>query len=100
MSYSALRPSKPLAVSALYTVHYFEYSGSYAFPGESHDFWEFLYVDKVILRVTAGDHTCDLTSGQMIFHEPGEFHALSALGAAPIRFSEANSLSAPLWRSF
>lgn len=83
MSYSALRPSKPLAVSALYTVHYFEYSGSYAFPGESHDFWEFLYVDKGILRVTAGDHTCDLTSGQMIFHEPGEFHALSALGVAP-----------------
>lgn len=83
MPYSALCPSKPLAISALYTVHYFEYSGSYAFPGESHDFWEFLYVDKGILRVTAGDRTCDLTSGQMIFHEPGEFHALSALGVAP-----------------
>ena len=83
MPYSVLCPSKPLAISALYTVHYFEYSGSYAFPGESHDFWEFLYVDKGILRVTAGDRTCDLTSGQMIFHEPGEFHALSALGVAP-----------------
>lgn len=83
MPYSALRPAKPLSVSALYTVHYFEYSGSYAFPGESHDFWELLYVDKGILRVTAGDRTCDLASGQMIFHEPGEFHALSALGVAP-----------------
>ena len=54
MAYTPLHPQKPLSVEALYTVHYFEYSGSYAFPGETHDFWEFLYVDKGILRVTAG----------------------------------------------
>ena len=81
--YSPLVPQRPLTVTALYTVHYFEYSGSYVFPGESHDFWEFLYVDKGILRVLAGDHSCDLSRGQIVFHEPGEFHALSAVGVLP-----------------
>lgn len=83
MAYTPLYPQKPLGVEAIYTVHYFEYSGSYAFPGETHDFWEFLYVDKGILRVTAGERTWELSTGQIIFHEPGEFHALSALGVAP-----------------
>lgn len=100
MTYIPTPLKREIIIDAVVTIHYFEYMRDFVFPGEFHDFWEFLYVDKGILRVTAGDHTCDLTSGQMIFHEPGEFHALSALGAAPIRFSEANSLSAPLWRSF
>ena len=69
MAYTPLHPQKPLSVEALYTVHYFEYSGSYAFPGETHDFWEFLYVDKGILRVTAGERTWELSTGQMIFHQ-------------------------------
>ena len=52
--YRPLRPERPLAVSEIYTVHYFEYSGSYAFSGEAHDFWEILYVDRGELSVTAG----------------------------------------------
>lgn len=70
----------PLEIRAIYTVHYFEYTSSYAFAGEAHDFWEFLYVDKGNVRVTAGEQTYDLSRGQIIFHAPGEFHALSANG--------------------
>lgn len=54
MEYSALRLSRPLRIQEIVTVHYFEYASSYSFPGESHDFWEFLYVDKGSLFVTAG----------------------------------------------
>ena len=64
----------------IYTIHYFEYTSSYAFAGESHDFWEFLYVDKGEVQVTADDRKYNLTRGQFIFHPPGEFHALSANG--------------------
>lgn len=28
------------------TIHYFEYMKDFVFHGESHDFWEFLYVDR------------------------------------------------------
>ena len=38
--------SRPVRVDRVVTVHYFEYSSSYYFEGEQHDFWEFVYVDK------------------------------------------------------
>lgn len=81
--YRPLAPSRPVEVRQLYSVHYFEYTGSYAYPGERHDFWELLYVDKGVVQVTAGERTCRLNQGQVIFHAPGEFHAFSAVGVAP-----------------
>lgn len=80
MSYTPVQLERPLRVEQLYTVHYFEYTSSYAFAGEEHDFWELLYVDKGSVCVTAGEERFDLGRGQMVFHPPGEFHALSANG--------------------
>lgn len=40
-----------LHVEGIVSVHYFEYSKSYIFEGEKHDFWELLYVDKGYLTV-------------------------------------------------
>lgn len=78
-----LVPRRPLEVQALYSVRRFEYGGSDTFTGERHDFWELLYVDKGALQVTVGERIFFLNQGQLIFHAPGEFHALSATGAAP-----------------
>lgn len=83
LNYLPLAPLRPIEVRQLYSVHYFEYTGSYAYPGERHDFWELLYVDKGAVRVTAGEGVCRLGQGQIIFHAPGEFHAFSADGVAP-----------------
>lgn len=83
LDYRPLAPSRPVEVRQLYSVHYFEYTGSYAYPGERHDFWELLYVDKGMVRVTAGQRVRQLDQGQVIFHAPGEFHAFSAAGVAP-----------------
>ena len=62
------------------TVHYFEYSSNYYFEGERHDFWEFLYVDKGEVYVVAEGREELLSRGDIIFHPPGEFHALRATG--------------------
>ncbi len=83
LDYRPLIPRRPVAVDRLYSVHYFEYTGSYAYPGERHDFWELLYVDKGSLLVTAGERRLRLERGQAVFHAPGEFHAFSAAGVAP-----------------
>lgn len=80
MGYEATRLARVLTVEQIVSVHYFEYSSSYYFEGERHDFWEFLYVDKGELEVRAGEERRRLVQGQMIFHRPGEFHALSANG--------------------
>lgn len=81
--YSPLYPERPFIIRELYTVHYFEYASGYAFHGETHNFWELLYVDRGAIRVTAGESVRELHQGQLIFHAPGEFHALSSTGAPP-----------------
>ena len=83
MNYQPLTPRRPLQIQEIYTVHFFEYTASCSFPGERHDFWELLYVDKGEIQVTAGEQTCRLRRGRIIFHAPGEFHAFSDLGTAP-----------------
>lgn len=82
MPYTPFHLERPLEIKQIYTIHYFEYTNHYTFAGETHDFWEFLYVDKGEVRVVAGKQVHDLDRGQLIFHAPGEFHALSANGVA------------------
>lgn len=71
---------KEISVQSLVTVHYFEYASDFSYPGESHDFWEFLYVDKGQIEVTAGRTDYILKQGAVIFHKPHEFHRLWADG--------------------
>lgn len=81
--YHPLFPHYPVAVHELYSVHYFEYTGTYTYAGERHDFWELLYVDRGAVHVTAGKRRFRLDQGRAVFHAPGEFHAFSAAGSAP-----------------
>ena len=41
----------------------------FSFPGEAHDFWEFLYVDKGEVDVIAGDRLVSLKKGEIIFSQ-------------------------------
>lgn len=80
MGYKALELQRVIRIDRIYSVHYFEYGPDYAFTGESHDFWEFVYADKGEVYVTAGNEEKLLKKGQMIFHQPGEFHNIRATG--------------------
>lgn len=71
-------------VSAFYTFHYHEYSPSFAFQGESHDFWELVYVDAGTVFFSRNRQTEEIaTSGQCIFHQPNEFHTIRANKSSP-----------------
>lgn len=80
MAYQGLRLSGAIQIQKLYSIHYFEYRSDFVFDGESHDFWEFLCVDKGSVIVQAGKRHLTLSAGDVIFHEPGEFHAVRADG--------------------
>lgn len=67
-------------IKKIVTVHYFEYTKDFSFDGESHDFWELVYVDKGVIDVTADERVYRLKQGEIAFHKPGEFHALKANG--------------------
>jgi len=61
-------------ISAIYTVHYFEYAKNFKFFGEKHDFWEIVYVDKGEVFVISENIGYTLTQGMAIFHKPNEYH--------------------------
>ncbi len=70
-------------VSKIVTIHYFEFEKNFKTKGESHDFWEFVYVDKESIVCYADGVEIILNKGEILFHKPNEFHILAANGKNP-----------------
>lgn len=101
MAFESLALREDLHISEIITIHYFEYTSTYQFSGESHDFWEFLCVDKGEVVVTADDTSHILTRGQVIFHKPNEFHNVKANGRiAPNLVVISFSSNSPCMKKF
>lgn len=80
MSFVKSKLENCINIDSLYTIHYFEYTNNFYFSGESHDFWEFIYVDKGSVDICM-DHTeLTLKKGDIAFHQPNEFHKVSTYG--------------------
>ncbi|MGF7001877.1 AraC-like DNA-binding protein/quercetin dioxygenase-like cupin family protein [Lachnospiraceae bacterium PFB1-21] len=80
MAYLGLDFENVITLGKIYSIHYFEYIKTFSFKGESHDFWEFTYVDKGEVNVGMGDKKLSLKRGEVAFHAPGEFHSIEANG--------------------
>ena len=79
---SALLPTV-LDIHAIYSIHYFEYAKNFSFAGEVHNFWEFIYVDRGEVFITAGGRELLLRKDEIAFHKPMEFHAVHAKNFTP-----------------
>lgn len=66
-----------LVINKIVTIHYFESAKRFTTKGETHDFWELVYADKFPVACTAGDKQIVLSEGEILFHKPNEYHALS-----------------------
>lgn len=80
MSYTGITNQRELTIEKIFSVHYFEYTSNFSFEGESHDFWEFIYVDKGNVDIDAGTERITLHTNEIFFHEPNEFHAVHTDG--------------------
>ena len=67
MTYVKTTLQHSIDIDAIITLHYFEYMKNFEFKGESHNFWEFLYVDKGTVAVRADDTWTTLYTGDIIF---------------------------------
>ena len=56
MTYIETKLKREIVIDSIITIHYFEYMRDFVFRGESHDFWEFMYVDKGSVIVQGGEH--------------------------------------------
>lgn len=72
-----------VVVEALITIHYFEYTKDYQYPGESHDFWEIMYLDRGSAYVTCGGREHLLEQGELILLPPNAFHRIRADAVHP-----------------
>ena len=78
MEYRPIALRKLLEVEAVVSVHYFQFARGYVFPGEKHDFWELVYLDKGTVELGADDRRFVLGQSEIAFHEPNEFHSIWA----------------------
>ncbi|WP_409343141.1 helix-turn-helix domain-containing protein [Paenibacillus sp. MBLB4367] len=84
MNYQRTRLKQTIVIQNLITMYYFEFGKNYVFPGEQHDFWEIIYVDKGEVEFLAETTRHLLKQGTIIFHKPNEFHSFYAYrGKAP-----------------
>lgn len=84
MDFQPIELKSDFDVEAVINISYYRLSRDYAFPGETHSCWEFLYVDRGSVVVTAGADTYFMKAGELAFHCPNEFHAFHAVGEADI----------------
>lgn len=81
MEYTPLKIDRMLKIDRLYSLHYFQFAAGYIFPGEKHNFWEMVYIDRGEADIGAGKQVLRLRQGQAIFHRPNEFHSIWANSA-------------------
>ena len=78
--YSSTRLHDEIAISEIVTIHYYEFSKDYRFPGEAHAFWELVYIDNGELAAMSEDTEHKIKKGGLILHRPNEWHTLYADG--------------------
>ena len=74
MAYKSVVLEDSVTINRIISVHYFQYMSDFSFPGESHDFWELVCVDRSEIDALAGDRRLTLKKGNILFHKPNEFH--------------------------
>lgn len=55
---------------------YKERSPDYVLPGERHDFWELLYVDKGFVKIRLGHRNYSVSQGEFVLIVPNQPHAV------------------------
>ena len=68
---------KVFHIEKIITMFYMELPKNFQYDGESHDFWEMVYIDKGEMICTADQDRFTLKSGELTFHKPNEYHNLS-----------------------
>lgn len=80
MLYESISLKQEISIQRMYTIHCYEYDGGFAFAGESHPFWELVYVDLGEASVVSGQESYLLPRGKALLHAPDVFHSLKATG--------------------
>ena len=76
MKFKPFKIEEILKITEFYSMFECNRPGGYNFSGETHDFWECVYVIDGNVCVTADDRVYNMKTGDFIFHKPLELHKL------------------------
>ncbi len=79
-----------IEITAMHSFFEFGRQDKYSFHGESHNFWECVYVQKGAAFVSGDERVYPMKKGDLIFHKPLELHKFTVdcrEGAALLVFS-------------
>lgn len=75
---------KFIHVDSIFTAFSVKRESNFNFFGESHNFWEMVYVTRGTVGIMAGSKIYHLNKNEVIFHKPYEFHRIwSAKDSSP-----------------
>ena len=74
MVWLAYSVREQIRITDMYSLFEVHYENGYAFPGESHNFWECLYVMEGEVCASGDERVYNLPRGSIIFHKPLELH--------------------------
>ena len=74
MGFEAYKINEIINIPEFFTVFECERQSGYSFSGETHDFWECVYVKHGKVCVSADDRVYNMETGDIIFHKPLEMH--------------------------
>lgn len=77
----------PIYIKEIHSAFSAEKPEEFNFAGESHDFWEMVFVEKGTVGITAGSRVFTCLPGTLVFHKPNEFHRIWNAGKSPILFT-------------
>ena len=76
--YRILPVERLIQIDGLITVYNYVRPKGFYFPGESHDFWECVYIGDGEVTATADERVYQLKKGKLLLHKPMEFHRIWA----------------------
>ena len=74
VNYAPLKINEQICISELYSLFEIKYEYGFSFPGETHNFWECMYILGGSVCVSADERIYNLKSGDIIFHKPMDVH--------------------------
>lgn len=76
MILNSILVEKPFTVERFCTAFRYQWDNGFFYAGESHDFWEIVYVEAGEIQVTEDANIYRLKQGELILHAPMEFHSI------------------------
>lgn len=72
--WSSYKVNKDFNVTHIYSLFESHFDSSYSFNGETHNFWECVYIKKGNISASGNERVFSLKEGNLIFHKPLELH--------------------------